>query len=769
MCNFAKSLTGRGVNIKPGQKLCPTCRNLCGKKAEENDDSGSDKEDPDVKFTPVQIKKQSIEDANKTLEDLGCSPLKLHALPSHSKASYGKRKLEKVNQVLKEKVYRALDYSEVEDSDIAEGNVDAEMIRKAQDFDAMIMLMKDKVANVNRAKKIQMLTLAPPSWSKEKIMSEFNATEHIVRQARKLKNEKGILSIPEPKKGKRISDDIVKLVIDFYQHDEFSRMLPGAKDKVSIKRNVYMQKRLILCNLRELYSCFKWEHPPTIKINFSKFCTLRPKWCILADSAGTHSVCVCSIHQNVKLLLDAIKIEETYKDLIKFLVCDSENPNCMLRHCDKCPTDEKLSEILKQKLDYLDDDDEIEYSQWMNTDRPDLVKQSVSVEEYITLLIKKLQALIPHSFISKCQAKSLKNMKENLTSDKAILLMDFAENYTFVIQNEIQSYHWSRSGCTLHPVCIYIINEENELKVLNHCFISDDMEHDVGFVYAVQKDIMAWLTQHYPQVRKVHYFTDGCAAQYKNRKSFKNLCEHKNDFSIDAEHSFFATSHGKSVCDGLGGTVKRTLRKASLQLPDDQQIKTASGVYNFCKEKIDNITFHFLDKTGVDLLRNKLEDRFGTTRTIPGTRSFHNYKPLSSDLLEIRRVTESEKPSLVFSFSEEAPKWTSIRPQPNCFVSAVYDDRWYFALVKNVCDEEEDAELIFLHPPGPAVSFFWPNREDCCFVPLDNILCIVSVPETSSSGRTYYFAKNDVKLTELNFSKWLKYIQATYRCRNNTS
>ena len=98
-----------------------------------------------------------------------------------------------------------------------------------------------------------------------------------------------------------------------------------------------------------------------------------------------------------------------------------------------------------------------------------------------------------------------------------------------------------------------------------------------------------------------------------------------------------------------------------------------------------------------------------------------------------------------------------------------HDNRWYFALVKNVCHEEEDAELIFLHPPGPAVSFFWPQREDCCFLPLDNILCIVSVPETSSSGRTYYFAQNDVKLTELHFSKWLKYIQATYRCRNTTS
>ena len=59
------------------------------------------------------------------------------------------------------------------------------------------------------------------------------------------------------------------------------------------------------------------------KLGFSKFCTLRPKWCVLADSTGTHSVCVCSIDQNAVLLADAIDWDVTYKDLINKVVCDS--------------------------------------------------------------------------------------------------------------------------------------------------------------------------------------------------------------------------------------------------------------------------------------------------------------------------------------------------------------------------------------------------------------------------------------------------------------
>ena len=52
-----------------------------------------------------------------------------------------------------------------------------------------------------------------------------------------------------------------------------------------------------LCNLQELYTAFKEKHP-NVNIRFSKFCALRPKWCVLAGSKMTHSVCVCSAHQN---------------------------------------------------------------------------------------------------------------------------------------------------------------------------------------------------------------------------------------------------------------------------------------------------------------------------------------------------------------------------------------------------------------------------------------------------------------------------------------
>ena len=60
-----------------------------------------------------------------------------------------------------------------------------------------------------------------------------------------------------------------------------------------------------LCNLQELYTAFK-EKQPNANVGFSRFCALRPKRCVLAGSKMTHFACVCSAHQNVVLLVDAM-------------------------------------------------------------------------------------------------------------------------------------------------------------------------------------------------------------------------------------------------------------------------------------------------------------------------------------------------------------------------------------------------------------------------------------------------------------------------------
>ena len=56
---------------------------------------------------------------------------------------------------------------------------------------------------------------------------------------------------------------------------------------------------------------------------------------------------------------------------------------------------------------------------------------------------------------------------------------------------------------------------------------------------------------------------------------------------------FFATSHGKGSCDGIGGTVKRSVAKASLQRPYQRQILTSEEMFDYCTENLSNIIKFF--------------------------------------------------------------------------------------------------------------------------------------------------------------------------------
>ena len=142
---------------------------------------------------------------------------------------------------------------------------------------------------------------------------------YTVKQDRELLSLNGILTKPSPKSGKTIADEVVDAVKQFFCNDNYSRLMRGKKDFVSVQKNIHEQKCLLLCYLSELYSNFKQDFPK-VKIYFTKFCSLRPKWCITVGSSGAHSVCVCTIHKNVKLMVDAIKLSKSYKELIQLTV-----------------------------------------------------------------------------------------------------------------------------------------------------------------------------------------------------------------------------------------------------------------------------------------------------------------------------------------------------------------------------------------------------------------------------------------------------------------
>jgi len=127
----------------------------------------------------------------------------------------------------------------------------------------------------------------------------------------KLRESNGILAEHKLKQGRPLPTSTIDAVRYFYLDDNnsFTRILPGKKDFVSVGYKLHEQKRLILCNLVELYAAFM-EKYPQIKIGFSSFASLRPKQYVTVGASGTHSVCVRTIHQNSQLLVNALDLQK---------------------------------------------------------------------------------------------------------------------------------------------------------------------------------------------------------------------------------------------------------------------------------------------------------------------------------------------------------------------------------------------------------------------------------------------------------------------------
>ena len=93
---------------------------------------------------------------------------------------------------------------------------------------------------------------------------------------------------------------------------------------------------------------FKNKYPQD-KISLSKFCELRPRWCVTVNAPGAHSTCVCEYHQNVKLLTNVIPGVKDYHELLEIMVCDVNSRDCMLKTCANCPGTDALKTYISEK------------------------------------------------------------------------------------------------------------------------------------------------------------------------------------------------------------------------------------------------------------------------------------------------------------------------------------------------------------------------------------------------------------------------------------
>lgn len=158
------------------------------------------------------------------------------------------------------------------------------------------------------------------------------------------------------------------------------------------------------------------------------------------------------------------------------MICNPAQPACYLGKCSECPGTDNLAEKIS---DFFNDNgvENIEFKQLLSTDRSTLETLVKSSEDFTAFLIEKLQILLQHSFITTEQATFLR-VKSNI--NEVIALGDFAENYSFILQDAAQGYHWNNAQATIHPFVAYFLDDKNNLAHGNLAIISDCVTHNTS-------------------------------------------------------------------------------------------------------------------------------------------------------------------------------------------------------------------------------------------------------------------------------------------------
>ena len=189
---------------------------------------------------------------------------------------------------------------------------------------------------------------------------------------------------------------------------------------------------------------------------------------------------------------------------------------------------------------------------------------------------------LKHSYITAEQSDYIRRIKIKASEyDTIIVHINFAENYNLIHQNSIMQAHWTTQQAAIFTVHIQV-NKDNHHSI---ALISDYLEHDVEFVHAAQNVIVDYVQSVYPMVKQINYVSEGAPQHFKNNKNILNLTYHSTDFGIPASWTFRATTHGKSVVDGIGAAVKHRATREVLYGNSSCVILTPEALYMFARYK----------------------------------------------------------------------------------------------------------------------------------------------------------------------------------------
>ena len=367
------------------------------------------------------------------------------------------------------------------------------------------------------------------------------------------------------------------------------------------------------------------------------------------------------------------------------------------------------------------------------------------------------------------------DLKKNLRENDALIQMDFSENFVCQSAEEIQSAYWNSTSVTLHPVVVYY-NCNSSIGKPEHksfVFVSDVSDHSAKAVVTIIQKLVPLLTAQVPNLATVHYWTDSPSSQY--RFIFSTLCRHNDLFGVNACWNYSECGHGKSVCDGIGGTAKRQAADAVKQAK--ATIQDARDFFSWASSQEKEITYIFYSQEEYEDACRMLSTF--DCKPVPGTMHTHAVVPLDQThllvwplscycdnyfkgdrcegwvkrtvQLKIPEVTGDQQVSTAVQVDSRRVVEDHITvPVVGDYVAAMYINQWYLGMDLEIDEKELDTHITFMtcitSKQGER-KYRWPQPPDQLWIPYQDVL--TSIPPPKSIGRSERFFEVSTETADL--------------------
>lgn len=422
--------------------------------------------------------------------------------------------------------------------------------------------------------------------------------------------------------------DIEKAVLEFYESDIIARMNPGIKDfikKKDINGNVEMiQTFTLTMTLEEAHKKFIEFHPQH-PVGFTKFSTLRPQH-VKLYSHVKHKTCLCSYCENIDLMassfLPYLQEKCSVRKFLENLCCDYSIYDCVNGECNDC---NDVAARIESLLIANTGENVTSFLCWEKNGNffEQMRSPDITINELILKFVTEFTSYKLHYYIQKEQKAILNELKEALSETEAIIVCDFAERFTTRARREIQSAFFGKRQISLFTAMLYM-----GTKKYSFIIVSDENSQSKFVVFAYISRIIEIAKEEFPNLSHLRIFSDGCAGQFKNKFGISNLNFAPTDWGLNAEWNFFATGHGKSPCDGLGGSVKRSVHRKVIA--GDFRVYSAAEFVACASTCGNKMTIFEMTATEIEEKSNFLKGRWIKVPALNGIQKHHHFRPSST-------------------------------------------------------------------------------------------------------------------------------------------